>query len=94
MKVVTIVGALAISAGAVLITSPASAQEAATKSLPYVAVHDPQFISAADATFLSDGDRVIGVMSGKVAKAFPAGILIQHGLVQDTSPKGPIAITW
>jgi hypothetical protein len=71
----------------------AGAQEA-PKSLPYTAVHDPQFISAAEATFMTDDARVIGLMSGKVAKAYPAGILAQHGLVEDRSPKGPIAITW
>jgi len=63
-------------------------------SLPYAAVHYPQFISAADATFMGDDDRVIGLMIGKDAKAYPAGILSQHGLVEDRSPKGPIAITW
>jgi hypothetical protein len=63
-------------------------------NLPYTAVHDPQFISAAEATFVHDDDRVIGLMVGKTAKAYPAGILSQHGLVEDQSPKGPIAITW
>ena len=53
-----------------------------------------QFITAADATFMGDEDRVIGVMSGKIAKAYPAAILSQHGLVEDSLPKGPIAITW
>lgn len=62
--------------------------------LPYVAIHDPQFIPAADATFLHDGDRLIGVVNGNVAKAYPAGILSQHGLVQDKGPSGPIAVTW
>lgn len=62
--------------------------------LPYTAVHDPQFISASDATFLHDPDRVIGVMAGTVAKAYPAAILSQHGLVEDQSPSGPIAVTW
>ena len=71
-----------------------AAQTAAPASLPYAAVHDPQFISAAAATFMGEDDRVIGVMSGRTAKAFPAGILSQHGLVEDLSPKGPIAITW
>jgi hypothetical protein len=95
MKVVTIIGTLVASAGVILVNSPATAQETATpKSLPYAAVHDPQFTGAADATFLNDDDRVIGVMSGRIAKAFPAGILIQHGLVEDMSPRGPIAITW
>jgi len=72
---------------------PAS-QSPAPPSLPYAAVHDPQFMRASDATFMNDEDRVIGVMSGKTAKAFPAGILSQHGLVDDQSPNGPIAITW
>jgi hypothetical protein len=71
----------------------ASAQEA-PKSLPYTAVHDPEFITAPEATFMTPDARVIGLMSGKVAKAYPAGILSQHGLVEDRSRKGPIAITW
>jgi uncharacterized protein DUF3179 len=62
--------------------------------LPYVPIHDPEFISAAEATFMHADDRVIGVVSGKVAKAYPAGIMVQHGLVEDKSPDGPIAITW
>jgi Protein of unknown function (DUF3179) len=80
---------------AVLFATAATAQESSKpKNLPYVAVHDPQFISATDATFMNGDDRVIGLMSGEVPKAYPAGILWQHGLVEDNSPKGPIAITW
>lgn len=70
------------------------AQESKPQNLPYAAVHNPEFISAPDATFMNADDRVIGLMSGKTAKAYPAGILSQHGLVQDLSPKGPIAVTW
>lgn len=66
----------------------------AQQHLPYVAVHDPQFIPASQAVFMGDSDRVIGVMSGKVAKAYPAGILSQHGLVQDQTLDGSIAVTW
>jgi len=64
------------------------------RNLPYAAVHNPEFIPASDAAFVQPGDRVIGVMIGKIAKAYPAGILSQHGLVEDQSPSGPIAITW
>ena len=71
-----------------------AAQEKKEQDLPYKAVHDPQFIAAGSATFLHDPDRVIGVMAGTVAKAYPAAILSQHGLVEDESPSGPIAITW
>ena len=70
------------------------AQKGTATRLPYTAIHDPQFISASEATFLHDPDRVIGIMSGNVAKAYPAAILSQHGLVEDQSPTGSIAITW
>ena len=71
-----------------------SAQAPKPENLPYVAVHNPSFIAVGEATFMNADDRVIGLMSGLTAKAYPAGILAQHGLVQDDSPKGPIAITW
>ena len=87
---------IVLFAGALLAATAAAAQQAATPaaSLPYVAVHDPEFLAAADATFMHDDDRVIGLTTGKTAKAFPAGILSQHGLVEDRSPSGPIAVTW
>ena len=69
-------------------------QTSTPQNLPYVAVHNPEFIAARAATFMQNDDRVIGVMAGTIAKAYPAGILAQHGLVEDESPNGPIAITW
>ena len=86
--------AASVIAGVLTAHGVPASQIATPPSLPYAAVHSPQFISAADATFMNDEDRVIGVMSGRTAKAYPAGILSQHGLVEDRSPKGPIAITW
>ena len=71
-----------------------TAAAAPQKPLPYVAVHHPSFIPAKAATFLHGEDRVIGVVAGKSVKAYPAAILAQHGLVEDQSPDGPIAITW
>ena len=80
--------------GVFVLSAIGFAQESKPQNLPYAAVHNPEFISAATAKFMTADDRVIGLMSGKIAKAYPAGILAQHGLVQDESPKGPIAITW
>ena len=89
---------IVFAAGALLLATAAVAQQAPPPaplpSLPYVAVHDPEFLAAADATFMHDEDRIIGLMAGKTAKAYPAGILSQHGLVEDRSPSGPIAVTW
>src|SRR5262249_58341230 len=72
----------------------APAQESKPQNLPYAAVHNPEFIAVAAATFMSADDRVIGVAHARGAKAYPAGILAQHGLVEDDSPDGPIAVTW
>lgn len=72
----------------------ASAAAIPQKPLPYVAMHHPLFIPAAAASFLHEEDRVIGVVDGKSVKAYPAAILAQHGLVEDQSLDGPIAITW
>ena len=83
-----------VVAASLLMSARAGAQAAPPLHLPYAVVHDPQFTSASEATFLHADDRVIGVMIGKVAKAYPAGILSQHGMVEDQSPDGPIAVTW
>jgi hypothetical protein len=70
------------------------AQDPKPQNLPYAAVHNPSFIAASAASFMNADDRVIGLMSGNAAKTYPAGILAQHGLVEDDSPSGPIAVTW
>jgi len=56
--------------------------------MPYVAVHDPVFVPASKATFARDADLVIGVTKGKVAKAYMALDLMQHGSVDDEMPDG------
>jgi hypothetical protein len=66
----------------------------APKRMPYTAVNNPEFIPASAATFLADNDRLIGITSGDVVKAYPAAILAQHGVVLDDLPAGPIAVTW
>ena len=68
--------------------------EAKKVDLPYVTIDHPQFIAASQATFLSPHDMVIGVTIGQAAKAYPAAILAQHGVVQDQMSDGPIAVTW
>lgn len=81
---------------AVLMASGASvaSAQAPTPPLPYVAVHNPEFVAASQADFLRDDDIVLGVSSGHVARAYPAADLTQHGAVSDTVPDGPISVTW
>ena len=64
------------------------------KSMPYKTVDHPEFVPASEASFVSDSDRLIGVMDGKQAKAYLAADLSQHGVVQDRLASGPIAVTW
>jgi hypothetical protein len=66
----------------------------AQQKLPYSTINHPRFIPAAQVTFLSQNDFVLGITDGKVAKAYPMAILAQHGVVQDHTSKGPIAVTW
>jgi len=90
---IVVSAAMAISVGA----AAAQAQKPAAKkqpNLPYATIDHPQFISDSEAKFLNKDDLVLGVTDGKVAKAYPAAILAQHGVVQDRLADGPIAVTW
>ena len=93
---------LKLSAGvaviALAIAGSAAAQTRTAKKkapdLSYKTIDNPQFVAASQASFLGPKDIVLGVTDGKTAKAYPAAILSQHGVVQDSTADGPIAITW
>ena len=89
-------GRTALAAPAVgLMGAGVAAQSAAPdRRMPYVAVHDPVFVPASAASFAQDGDFVIGVAKGRVAKAYHTLDLQQHGSVDDELPDGPIEVTW
>jgi hypothetical protein len=81
-------------AGLMLASAGAAFAFQTEPNLPYRAIENPEFIPANQAAFLSGRDRLIGVSDGRIAKAYPAAILAQHGLVQDNLSDGPIAVTW
>lgn len=58
------------------------------------AILEPHFIPAAEATFLTDTDEVMGVVDGEIAKAYPLRILTWHEVVNDRLGKQPIAVTY
>ena len=76
--------------GAVFAQTPPQA----LPSMPYLAIHAPEYVTAPEATFLQDDDILLGVASGTVAKAFPAADLAQHGSVAERMPDGPVSVTW
>lgn len=85
---------LVAAAMAIAVAALSAAPDVKKPELPYATIDHPQFIPASQATFLSPHDLLIGVIDGKTAKAYPAAILAQHGVVQDQMPDGPIAVTW
>ena len=58
------------------------------------AITRPKFAAAKDASFLQMGDRVIGVVVGDVAKAYPLRILNWHQVVNDVTAGKPVAVTY
>lgn len=67
---------------------------AAPAVMPHTAVHHPEFVTAAEATFLQPDDILLGVVNGAIAKAYPAADVGQHGAVSDRMPNGAISVTW
>ncbi len=55
---------------------------------------DPEFVAADKADFLRDSDRVLGVVIGGVAKAYPTRILSWHEAVNDTAGEEAFLVTW
>jgi hypothetical protein len=86
----------ALLAGAMAVAfAPQTATSLAKQArLPYTTITHPRFIPASQAAFMLPDDLLIGLIDGKNAKAYPAAILAQHGVVQDRTADGPIAVTW
>ena len=55
------------------------------------AVREPQFVKAEHATFLESNDKVIGVVVGGRARAYPIKILNWHEVVDDSIAGTPLA---
>jgi len=58
------------------------------------AIHNPTFVEAAEADFLSDSDRVLGLMRNGVTKAYPIRIMDRHEIVNDRFGDEPIVVTY
>lgn len=55
------------------------------------AIRKPETVKAADATWLADGDRVLGVEVNGEARAYPLRILEAHEVVDDIVGGVPVA---
>ncbi len=54
----------------------------------------PRFTVAKEATWLRDRDRVLGIVVGKEAHAYPLRILDRHEIVNDRFGDRAVAATW
>ncbi len=58
------------------------------------AILKPVFVPAPDADFLNEQDRILGLVDGEVAKAYPIKILNWHEIVNDTLAGKPVVVTY
>jgi hypothetical protein len=54
----------------------------------------PEFVDASRAGFLKEDDHVIGLVSGSIAKAYPAAAVTWHHGLEDKLGRIPIFVTW
>lgn len=69
-------------------------QEGTAKAEPrdaIPAIRKPEAVKAADATWLADGDRVLGIAVNGEARAYPLRILEAHEVVDDVVGGVPVA---
>ena len=57
-------------------------------------IDEPKFVGVDRVDYLKDSDIVLGVVRGKVARAYPTRILIWHEIVNDVIGKESIAVTY
>lgn len=57
-------------------------------------IDNPRFVRSGDATFMQDGDIVVGLRQNGITKAYPLKILVWHEIVNDGIGGRPIAVTY
>ena len=96
----TLLAATALATSLGSLAGPARAQQAPLPLRDFAMgggnyyLRAPEFVEASRAVFLKDGDRVIGVEDGGIAKAYPAAAVTWHHGVEDRIGKLPIFVTW
>ncbi len=88
---------------ALALTAPLSAQQAAPQTPqqaekarggPFVELRAPHFVPAAQAGFMKDDDRVVGVDENGVAKAYLVYVMAFHHIIEDQFASMRILATW
>jgi len=76
-------------------TGPQQHQANAKAAAPeFVPLRHPHFVAAAQANFLKDTDRVVGVSENGIAKAYEPAITAWHHVIEDEFGDMPVIVTW
>jgi hypothetical protein len=79
----------------VLLTAPVGAQQTPQPNGgPFVEQRTPRFVPAAQADFMIEGERVVGVNQNGIAKAYAVRFMAFHHIIQDRLKEMPILATW
>jgi Protein of unknown function (DUF3179) len=76
------------------VVPPAEIRDGGPEKDAIPAILEPQFVKAADATFIESNDKVIGVVVRGRARAYPIKILSWHEAVNDSIAGAPLAVTF
>lgn len=61
---------------------------------PFVEQRSPRFVPAAQADFMMDVERVVGVNQNGMTKAYAVRFMAFHHIIQDRLKEMPILATW
>jgi Protein of unknown function (DUF3179) len=79
---------------ATLLAQPPQDKTGRSQGPEFVPLRQPYFVPAAQANFLKDTDRVVGVSENGVSKAYEPDVTAWHHVVEDRLGELPVIVTW
>ena len=75
-------------------TDPAAVNDIFRRRSQFVPLDNPEFIQAADASFLSPDDRILGLTFQGESRAYPLRMMTYHHIANDTIGGRPFLVTF
>ena len=72
----------------------ARAQQRYGRRSPFVPLDHPEFVTAGQASYLSDDELVLGLYAEGEARAYPVRMVFYHHIVNDLVGGSPILVTY
>ena len=61
---------------------------------PFVSLDNPEFVTAAQASYLHDDELVLGLYAEGEARAYPVSMVFYHHIVNDLVAGRPVLVTY